>query len=195
MDAIDLLRYQTKLAYSWLEMTVSDVTEDQANWQPAGIANPIGATYAHIFMTADEDFNIHLKRRNAMHSSGDWSGRIGLSEMPVDEFDWDWHDWAASVRVDWDTFRTYAKAVEARVLGYTDTVTLDELAAPVDMSAWGLDWKGLDVYLVHGVNHIFLHGGPDLSGPAPIRIGAGLKGLQNAPAWTTGWDSGLEKPI
>lgn len=32
MDAIDLIRYQTARTWDWLEMTVSDVTEEQANW-------------------------------------------------------------------------------------------------------------------------------------------------------------------
>jgi len=45
MDAIDLLRYQIRETYAWLEMTLSDITEEQANWQPPGIANPIGAVW------------------------------------------------------------------------------------------------------------------------------------------------------
>jgi hypothetical protein len=34
MDAIDLLRHQVKQTYAWLELMVSDVSQEQANWQP-----------------------------------------------------------------------------------------------------------------------------------------------------------------
>lgn len=60
MDAIELLRGQTKKAWEWLETTIDDVTEEQANWQPSGTANPIGANYAHLLITADAGFNTQL---------------------------------------------------------------------------------------------------------------------------------------
>lgn len=57
MDAIELIRYQVRLTWDWLDRTMSDVTEEQANWQPAGAANSIAATCAHTMIAADEDFN------------------------------------------------------------------------------------------------------------------------------------------
>jgi hypothetical protein len=76
MDAIDLLRFQVGQAQAWLEMTVSDITEEEANWQPPGIANSIGATYAHLIITADEDVNMLLYGGETLLAT-DWKGAPG----------------------------------------------------------------------------------------------------------------------
>jgi hypothetical protein len=44
MDAIDLIRYQTRQSWAWLNMTVEGITDEMANWQPPGVANSIAAT-------------------------------------------------------------------------------------------------------------------------------------------------------
>ena len=44
IGTLDFLRQQVVSAWDWLETTVSDVTDDQANWWPPGSANSIGAT-------------------------------------------------------------------------------------------------------------------------------------------------------
>jgi hypothetical protein len=54
------------------------------------------------------------------------------------------------------------------------------------MSAHDLgEWNGLEIYLVHGINHPRLHGGEI----------ACLKGMQGAPAWENPWRSQLERPL
>jgi len=156
MDAIGLLRHQVKQSYSWLELMVSDVSQEQANWQPPGTANSIGAVYAHLMITADVGFNSQLHGGMPLIAS-DWAGRVGLSEMyPAG----DWGEWALRVRVDWDAFRGYARDVDGCVQGYLDSLSASELEGRVNMTARGLGiWKGLDVYNVHGIYHPRLHGG------------------------------------
>ncbi len=44
MGELDFFRGQVRSAWGWLERTVSDVTDEQANWWPPGKANSIGAT-------------------------------------------------------------------------------------------------------------------------------------------------------
>ncbi|MEX0683239.1 MAG: hypothetical protein WED85_06405 [Dehalococcoidia bacterium] len=68
-------------AYDWLAVTVSDITDEIANWQPGGLANSIAATYAHTFISADEDFN-QVYLGGEMVLKGEWAGRAGLSEPP-----------------------------------------------------------------------------------------------------------------
>jgi hypothetical protein len=86
------LRWQTKNAWECLETTTSDVTEEQANWQPAGTANPIGANYAHLMITADAGFNTQLFGGMPLMATK-FKGQIGLSEMP--HAAGGWHDWLA----------------------------------------------------------------------------------------------------
>lgn len=184
MDAIDLIRYQTRQAWAWLNMTVEDVTEEQANWQPPGMANSIGATYAHTIITADEDFNMVYDGGETLLNRG-WDGRCGLNELPPQEFGWDWHDWATRVRLDWSAFREYAAEVERCVESFLDRLSPEALAKPVDMTPWGLGtWTGLNIYILHGYDHPKLHGG---------EISC-LKGLQGAHGWRTGWRPDIDLP-
>ena len=182
MDALDLLRVQVKEAYEWLEMTASDVTQEQANWQPPGFANSIGAVYAHTIITADVGFNSQLHNRMPLIAK-DWAGQVGLSNIHLGGFDW--HEWASNLEINWATFRRYAHDVRQCVESYADALTMDELKLTGDMSGQGSHlgvWTGLNFYNVHGISHPRLHGGEI----------ACLKGLQGAQGWQQGWRSGIE---
>lgn len=181
MDAIDLLRWQVKQTYAWLEMTLRDISQEQANWQPPGVANPIGATYAHLMITADAGFNSQLHGGMPIMAT-EFKGQIGLSEMP--HAAGGWHDWS-KLRVDWEPLRGYGRRVYRCIEGYLDSLTAEELELRVDMSAHGLGiWKGLDIYNLHGISHARIHGGEI----------ACLKGLQGAEGWELRWRSGIEAP-
>jgi hypothetical protein len=182
MDARDLLRYQIRDCYAWLEMTLDDITEEQANWQPPGVANPIGATYAHLMITADAGFNSQLHGGMPIMAT-QFRGQIGLSDMP--HAAGGWHDWSR-LRVDWEQLRRYGHAVGECIERYLDGLSEEELQLRVDMRPYGLGiWKGLDVYVLHGINHPRLHGGEI----------ACLKGMQGAPGWQLAWRSGIESPL
>ena len=182
MDTLALLRFQIRECYAWLEMTLSDITEEQANWQPPGIANPIGATYAHLMITADAGFNSQLHGGMPIMAT-EFAGQIGLSEMP--HAAGGWHDWSR-LRVDWALLRRYGRAVGECLERYLNGLSEEELQLRVDMSAHGLGvWKGLDIYNLHGISHPRLHG---------CEI-ACLKGLQSVPAWQDRWRSGIEPPL
>ena len=173
MDAIELLRFQVRLTWDWLDVTVSDVTEEQANWQPLGVANSIAATYAHTMIAADEDFN-KVMAGGQMLVYTTWSERCGLSELPPDEV-WGWGEWGKRMHMDLAAFRGYAAAVRETVEEWLGRITPELLASDVDMTPFGLGvWKGLEFYNLH-VHHPRIHGGEI----------ACLKGLQGASAWPT----------
>lgn len=170
MDAIELLRWQTRKAYEWLEETISDITQEQANWQPAGTANPIGANYAHVMITADAGFNTQLFGGMPIMATK-FKGQIGLSEMP--HAAGGWHDWSR-LRVDWHRLRDYGRAVRECVERHVDSLTPEGLERRVDMTAHGLGiWKGLDIVDLHGQHHVRIHGGEI----------ACLKGLQGGQGY------------
>jgi hypothetical protein len=173
MDAIDLLRSQVKTAWDWLEMTLEDVTQEQANWQPPGTAHSIGALYAHTMMGADLGMNAQLRGQSPVIAAR--GGKIGLSEMPPPMRDW--NDWASSIRIDWAALRDYGQEVRECVERNLDSLTEEELDTPIDMTPAGLGWwKGVDLYNLHGINHVRIHGGEI----------ACLKGLQGGRGWSVG---------
>ena len=171
MDAIEILCYQIRQTWDWLDLTVSDLTDVQANWQPPGIANSIGASYAHTIIAADEDFNKVLAG-GKMFLYSTWVDRCGLSELPP-EGQWDWQAWGKSLSMDLPAFREYAAAVRAVVEGWLDRLTPELLARDVDMTPFGLGiWTGLELFNLH-VHHPRIHGGEI----------ACLKGMQGALGW------------
>lgn len=155
MDAIELLQWQSKKAFDWLEETIEDITEEQANWAPPGTANPIGANYAHLMITADAGFNTQLFGGMPIMATK-FRGQIGLSEMP--HAAGGWHDWSR-LSVDWPRLLEYGLAVRECVAGYLSALTPDDLERRVDMMAHGLGiWTGLDIVDLHGHHHARIHG-------------------------------------
>jgi len=53
MKAASYLREDIRWAHSLLELVMQDVTPELAAWHPPGLANPIGATYAHAAVGED----------------------------------------------------------------------------------------------------------------------------------------------
>jgi len=170
-DAIGLLRFQVRQTWDWLDLTLSDVTEEQANWQPPGIANSIAASYAHTMIAADEDFN-QVMAGGDMLIFSTWKDRCGLSELPP-RGEWDWLAWSKNLQMDLPVFRRYAAAVRQTVEAWLSRITPDLLTKDVDMTPFGLGmWTGLDIFNLH-VHHPRIHGGEI----------ACIKGMLGAPAW------------
>jgi hypothetical protein len=98
MDAVSLFRQQLKDAHWLLDETVKDVTAEQAHWAPPGVANPLGASYAHAVLSEDFIINGMLKGAAPLAMST-WAGKIGLSEPPPPPTE-PWDKWGRRVRVD-----------------------------------------------------------------------------------------------
>jgi hypothetical protein len=166
MDSIEVIRYQVRRAYAWLETIVVDVTDEVANWQPGGLANSIASTYAHTFISADEDFN-QVFLGGEMIIKGEWAGRAGLSEPPPFG-EWGWGEWGRRLTMDWAAFQHYAGAIRGTIERVLEELKEDHLRRDIDMTQFGIGiWKGLDLFLLHA-HHPYIHGG---------EIGC-LKGMQ-----------------
>ncbi len=175
MDPITLVREFLKQANDYLEMTMADVTPEQAHWTPPGVANPLGASYAHVVMSQDMVVNGMLRGQAPLFVST-WAGRTGASEpMPMPGPEWtNYGPWTRSVQVDLPAMREYAQAVYAASDDYLASLTPEDLDRPMDLSSLGvgqvnLAWA-LHMLLIGHVNNI--HG----------EISC-LKGLQGAKGY------------
>jgi hypothetical protein len=139
-SAAQLLRNQVRIAHDILEGTMADVTAEQAHWAPPGVANPLGATYAHAVVA--EDFVINgMFRQQAPLLAGQWATRAGLSEPMPEPASPAWADYAAwtrRVRIDLDSVRDYARAVYAETDSYLAGLSDADLEQPMDLSGLGL---------------------------------------------------------
>ena len=108
MNVVSLLREQLQNAHWLLEETLKDVTPEQVHWAPPGIANPLGATYAHLVLSEDAIINGMLKG-GAPLAATTWAGKVGISEAPPPPDSLQPCDqWARRVRVDLAALRQYA---------------------------------------------------------------------------------------
>ena len=134
MDSISLLQDELKSTHDTLEGTMADVTPEQAHWSPPGIANPVGATYAHLVLSEDMLINGILKRQAPFFASS-WANRVGLSEMMPGPEAWnDYAAWTRRVRVDLPMLRQYAQAVYANTEQYLASLRPEDLDSQVDLA-------------------------------------------------------------
>jgi hypothetical protein len=170
MDLLDEFRLQARLSFEWLEAIVSDVSAEQALWQPPGRANTIAASYAHIVRNIDEDVNQRLYRRPRLNE-GPWLGRTGL--LP------DRSDWEQGASIDWTALREYGRAMSAFIVDAVDGMTDDDLQRAADLSTPDNPaWRGVDIIRLTVSMHVRLHGGEI----------ACLKGIQGAKGYRSGLD-------
>jgi hypothetical protein len=157
MDPIAMLRGSFQGAHGVLESTMNDVTPEQAHWAPPGVANPLGATYAHTVL--GEDSLLHgVVLGDAPLAATTWAGKTGLSELPPQRGTGDYSAWTRSVRIDLPALREFAKAVYAQTDEYFASLKPDDLDRPLDMSRFGLGQQTVGVFvsgllLQHANNH------------------------------------------
>jgi hypothetical protein len=135
----ELLRNIVRDARQVLDGTMSDVIQAQVDFIPPGIANPLGATYAHV--VCSEDFVVQgMFRQTAPLSASAWAGRTGLSEpMPVPGPGWaDYGPWTRRVKIDLESLHAYAQAVAAQTDSWLAGLSDADLNQPMDLSGIGL---------------------------------------------------------
>jgi len=169
MNAISNHREAFKWATELLEMTMSNVTDEHAHWQPPGIANPLGATYSHALCAIDAVINILLQGKEPLYASS-WSGKTGISDPQ-------WAsklDWARSLRIELPKMREYAQAVYADIDAYIASLSEKDLSRELDLTEMGLgvrtiNWCLLALVTSHTNN---------MAGEISV-----LKGLQGAKGY------------
>ena len=135
---VDFVRRIVREARQVLDGTMADVTQAQADFIPPGIANPLGATYAHV--VCSEDMIVQgMLRQTAPLSAGTWAGRTGLSEpMPMPGPGWaDYGPWTRRVKIDLGALRAYGQAVADQTDSWLAGLTEADLDRPLDLSGIG----------------------------------------------------------
>jgi hypothetical protein len=167
-----LLRSIVADARNVLDGTIADVTQAQAEFAPPGIANPLGATYAHVVWSEDMVVQGMLRQLPPLFAST-WAGRTGLSEpMPAPGPQWaDYAAWTRRVKIDLQALRQYAAAVAAETDAWIATLGDADVDRPLDLSGVGFGHKTVGTAIALLVAH---HLGTE-TGEIAV-----LKGIQGA---------------
>jgi hypothetical protein len=173
MGKASLLRGQLKEAHELLEGTMLDVTAEQGRWLPPGVANPLGATYAHAVLSEDGLINVLLKG-GAPLAATSWAGRTGVAE-PMPQFPAPWHEWGRRVKMDLPALRQYAQAVYTASDEYLASLSDEDLIRVVDLSIEAVGQQSLGWLLSNAVvGHVNQHCGE-------VACLKGLQGMKGYP--------------
>ncbi len=170
MEATNVLLGSLGWSHNILEMTVGDLTDEQAHASTGGHTHPIAANYGHTIV--GEDFLMSMIDGSTPLAMGDWAGRSGMSEMPT--MDGQWQEWANRVKVDLPKAREYAQAVYNKSMGIVSALSADDLDRSLDLSMIGMGEQTVTVLINVVAGHALMHSGE-------ISASKGMQGLQGYP--------------
>lgn len=139
MHAIDTHRQALRWGFEILQLVVADMTAEQAHWQPAGIAHPAGAQYAHGIIAADA-IVLGMLGGGAPLFASSWAGKTGVSQPQPQAT----QEWARTVQVDLPALHAYAAAVADAADAFVAGLSESDLDRVVDLTAAGLGQRSLD---------------------------------------------------
>jgi DinB superfamily len=153
---------------------MAGVTPAMVHATPPGIANPLGATYAHLVCSEDMLVQGMLKQSAPLSASA-FAGNTGLSEpMPNPGPEWSGYaDWTRRVRIDLAALQAYARSVYTATDEYLAGLQDADLERPMDLSFIGLGQQTLGITLSVLVLH---HIGTETGELACLKGIQGVKG-------------------
>jgi hypothetical protein len=130
MNTVKLLQYSLRNAFGILEQVTADLTQEQADWVPPGIANAIGALYWHAISSTD--FLVHdwCMGQAPLSQSAGWEEKVLLASAANQDGD---HAAAIrAVRVDLPAMHEYTQAVTGAVESWLASLTAQGLERRID---------------------------------------------------------------
>jgi hypothetical protein len=164
MNGADVIRNAFGAARHWYSSTVSDVTEELANYVPDGRAHPIGALMAHILQSEDGFIQGVLQGKPTIWEAGGWSARLGVPDMFYQD-----NATARGAHIDPEAIAAYQGEVYAATDRYLSALSDADLDREVDPFGVGPQPVG-SALIMFVLGNTFAHTG---------EISA-LKGVQGA---------------
>ncbi len=132
MNSVELLQYSLGNAFGILGQVAADLTQEQADWQPPGIANPIGALYWHTISSADDIVYRWVLGQEPIRQRDGWNERALTVSVPEPEHGGDYLAYMRALRVDLPALHEYAQAVAGALQGWLATLSPEDLARTLE---------------------------------------------------------------
>ena len=168
MNTAELIQFSLGSALDVLGQVTADLTQEQADWTPPGIANSIGALYWHTLSSTDQIIHGWCMGQASLDQKDGWKEKV-VTSAPEDD-----KDHAAQirdVRVDLPAMHEYSKAVAKAIKGWLASLTPEDLERKIDTPIGELNLGQL--LEAFGAWHINAHCGEI----------AALKGCQGAKGY------------
>lgn len=153
MNTVELLQHSMGNAFGILGQVTADLTQEQADWQPPGIANPIGAMYWHTISGADDIAYRWAQGEEPLRQREGWDDRVLTVSVPEPEPGGDWLAYMRAIRVDLTALNDYAKAVAEALQGWLGSLTPEDLERAIEtpIGEYTLA-KMLDIFVIWHIN-------------------------------------------
>ena len=132
MNTVELLQYSLGNAFGILGQVTADLTQEQADWQPPGTANPIGATYWHTVSGADDVVYRWALDQEPLRQRENWDERVLKVSVPEPEHGGDMQAYMRTIRVDLPALHEYTQAVAAALQDWLSSLTPEDLERVID---------------------------------------------------------------
>jgi hypothetical protein len=132
MNTVELLQYSMGNAFGILGQVTADLTQELADWQPPGIANPIGATYWHTVSSADDVAYRWARGEQPLRERDGWDARVLTVSVPEPEHGGDYLAYMRAMRVDLPALHEYAKAVAEDLQGWLGSLAPEDLEHTIE---------------------------------------------------------------
>ena len=133
MNTVELLQYSVGSAFEILGQVTADLTQEQADWQPPGVANPIGAMYWHTITGADDVACRWAQGQEPLRQREGWDERVLTVSAPEPEHGGDWHAYMQTIRVDLPALHDYAQAVAEALQGWLGSLAPEDLERTIEL--------------------------------------------------------------
>ncbi len=163
----ELLRDQFKTVHQLLDLTIADCTPEVIDkTDDAWTINKIGSLYAHVVLAEDMMVGGMGKGGETVFKSGGWEEKLGVSNVSLRQ-----DEELASVTIDLEVFREYAKAVGTATDEFLANATDEQLEKEINGPA------GKQPLITILANVGVTHGAGHWGEIAALKGVQGLKGL------------------
>ena len=135
MNGVEVLQFALGHAFGILGQVTADVSPELADWQPPGIANPIGSTYWHLLSSVDHIVHRWCQGVESLDERQGWRERALTVSLPEPEHGGDWLAYMRAIRVDIPTLHEYAQALHGAIQGWLDSLTPEDLGRTIETPA------------------------------------------------------------
>ena len=132
MNTVELVQHSLGSAFEILGQVTVDLTQEQSDWQPPGIANPIGALYWHTISSTDDVVHNWALGQKPLRQREDWGDRVLCVDVPEPAHDDDWLAYMQAVRVRLPELHEYATAVAEKLQYWLGSLAPEDLDRVVD---------------------------------------------------------------
>ena len=151
MDSIELIQFSLGNAFGIFGQVAADLTQEQSDWAPPGVANSIGSLYWHI--NAYVDYAVHewgLGQVPLSFKNG-WRSKVLVSPAP--ELEQGEPPVLHEVKVELSSLHGYAKAVQEAAQNWASTLTPSDLETKVQTPIGELTMaQMIEIYIIWHIN-------------------------------------------